>query len=263
MCAHSLTFVIENRTLFGVPISPTPHLQDGSMMFASASLRRPIFRGSSPSVLPRGGPPIIPAAARPSLAKRTRKDRGPNWSPQENAALITAKQEMFLQGLDIVDGRDHFTPETRKWICVSHVENMVGVSLIVPDGPACKTKWNQLVPYYKRIADYLCKTGRNALDYWDMNPSEKKLEGLPRVFAQDVYEAIHEWFANMPMIQPPHTHDMLSPSDGNLDRLNLKCRTTVTVIVNQIRRTSRTLPLLILHKAPGTLYRRNHLGRGL
>ena len=35
------------------------------------------------------------------------------------------------------------------------------------------------------------------------------------MFAHDVYEAIHEWYRNRSMIQPPHVRDTLAPSNGN------------------------------------------------
>ena len=83
------------------------------------------------------------------------------------------------------------------------------------DGPACKIKWNHLIPDYKKIPDYLSRTGRNSRDYWELSASERKTNGLPRLFAQDVYNAIHEWFSNCLQIQPPHVRDLLSNNDGN------------------------------------------------
>jgi hypothetical protein len=83
------------------------------------------------------------------------------------------------------------------------------------DGPACKTKWNQLIPYCKRIADYLARIGRNGADYWDQSSAKRKAEGLPRSFLQDIFDAIHDWYGNRPSIQPLHTRDLLSHDDGN------------------------------------------------
>jgi hypothetical protein len=93
--------------------------------------------------------------------------------------------------------------------------NTAGFSPIPRGGSAYKTKWNQLVPDYKRIAYHLSRTGRNVVDYWDLSCVERKAEGIPRVFAHDVYEAIHEWYGNRAMIQPPHVGDTLAPSDIN------------------------------------------------
>lgn len=52
-------------------------------------------------------------------------------------------------------------------------------------------------------------------NYWDLSPAERKVEGVPRVFAQDVYKGIHEWYGNFPMIQPLHVRDTLDPDDHN------------------------------------------------
>ena len=111
--------------------------------------------------------------ANPSQSKRARKDRGPNWTPQEILILISAKRDMFLEDLDTIDGRDLMTPDNTKWIRISHDVMRAGISPCVRDGPACKTKWNQLILDYKRIVDYLNRTGRNVPDYWELSASER------------------------------------------------------------------------------------------
>ena len=47
-------------------------------------------------------------------AKRARKDRGPNWLPQEVMALVNAKREMHLEEMDTVDARDFMNADSRK-----------------------------------------------------------------------------------------------------------------------------------------------------
>jgi hypothetical protein len=83
------------------------------------------------------------------------------------------------------------------------------------DGSACKAKWSQIIPDYKRIADFHARTGQNAVDYWELSTSEHITEGLPRSFSHNLYEQIHEWYGFRPQIQPPHTRDLLVPQDGN------------------------------------------------
>jgi hypothetical protein len=83
------------------------------------------------------------------------------------------------------------------------------------DGPTCKGKWNQLIPDYKRIADFHARTGRNAVEYWELSSSEHSAEGLPKTFSQELYDQIHEWFGQRPQIQPPHIRDLLAPDDAN------------------------------------------------
>src|SRR5579875_3567881 len=92
--------------------------------------------------------------------------------------------------------------ETNKWLWISHQLMRCRFSPCLRDGSACKTKWNQLIPDYRKILDYLSCTGRNAPEYWDMSSAKSKAEGLPRMFGQDVYEAIQEWYGNSPQIQP-------------------------------------------------------------
>jgi hypothetical protein len=137
---------------------------------------------------------------------------------QEILALIAAKRESFLEELDVVDGRDLMNPDASKWICISQEVMRAGFSPCLRDGPACKTKWNQLIPDYKRIADYHSKIGRNVADYWEQTATEHKAEGLPKAFMKEFYDAIHKWYGNRPQIQPPHVRDLLALDDGNFRR---------------------------------------------
>ena len=38
---------------------------------------------------------------------------------------------------------------------------------------------------------------------------------MPKLFPQDVYHAIDDWYGNRPQIQPPHVRDLLAPNDDN------------------------------------------------
>lgn len=107
------------------------------------------------------------------------------------------------------------TPENTKWTRISQDVMRAGLSPCVRDGQSCKTKWNQLLPDYKRIADYFCRTGTNVPDYWEMSASERKFEGLPKQFSEEFFRAIHDWFGSRPQITPPHVRDVLAPNDGN------------------------------------------------
>ena len=68
------------------------------------------------------------------------------------------------------------------------------------DDLACKSKWNQLVPEYKKIVDYFARNGMNSPDYWTLSTKEQKAEGLPRSFPQNVFSNIHDWYGERPSI---------------------------------------------------------------
>ena len=186
--------------------------------------------GGTPLLAVHHNCPVLPtrpsaARARPASAailqgnssqsKRARKDRGPNWTPQEILLLIAAKRDMFLEDLDTVHGRDLMTPNHSKWMRISQEVMRAGLSPCVRDSPACKTKWNQILPDYKRIADYFTRTGTNVPDYWEMSASDRKSEGLPKQFLEEFFRAIHEWFGDRPQITLPHVCDILRPNDSN------------------------------------------------
>ena len=160
--------------------------------------RRPTTRAPHPGASPNASTPSNPP-------KRAKKDRGPNWLPQEVTALLNAKRDMFIEELETADPCDLMNPDCTKWQRVSKEVMKYGFSLCPRDGAACKTKWNQIVPEYKRIADFFARTSRNGANYWELTATERKSEGLPRSFAQDTFYSIHEWYGRRPSMQPPHT----------------------------------------------------------
>ncbi|KAG0597304.1 hypothetical protein M758_UG326700 [Ceratodon purpureus] len=216
------------------PFRPTAMLVNGSFPVGNSGASRGNGRGSSSQAFTRTAPTWptvvstaipVPAVTRPSMqtsgvsgpsqAKRARKDRGPNWLPTEVFALISVKCDMYLEELDTIDGRDLMTRDSSKWNQVAQAIMRLRISPCMRDGAACKTKWYQLIPDYKKIADYLNRSGRNLADYYEMSSSEWKGEGLPRLFAHDVYTAINEWYGSRPQIQPPHVRDLLANNDSN------------------------------------------------
>ena len=72
-----------------------------------------------PSARPARPNPVYNNVIQAQAPKCARKDRGPNWLPQEVTALVNAKRDMFLEEIDTVDGCDLMTPESTKWQRVS------------------------------------------------------------------------------------------------------------------------------------------------
>lgn len=134
---------------------------------------------------------------------------------QEVLALIAVKRAIYFEERDVVDARDLMMPENTKWLRVSQEVMRAGFSECLRDAQSCKTKWNQILPEYKRISDYLCRSGRNVADYWDLSQAQRKEEGLPKQFSQEMYNAINDWYGARPQIQPPHVRDTLAPNDKN------------------------------------------------
>jgi len=100
------------------------------------------------------------------------------------------------------------------------------------DATACKSKWNQLVPKFKRIANYFSRTGTNSVDYWSMSQDDRKKMGLPKLFSEEIYYGMNEWFQLRPTMQPPHTRDLLSSKDRNHEP------SSGSVLVNEVHEVS-------------------------
>lgn len=106
-------------------------------------------------------------------------------------------------------------PDSGKWTRISVQVNRAGFSPCFRDGPACKSKWNLLLPEYKRIADYFLRTGTNSPDYWSLSVDARKAEGLPRSFPEEFFYGIHEWYGQRPTMQPPQVRDLQNVADTN------------------------------------------------
>ena len=83
----------------------------------------------------------------------------------------------------------------------------------VRDGDACKSKWNQLILEYKRIANYFRRSGIEVTTYWTLQQEWRKSQGLPRTFLHEVFFQIHEWYGRELEIRPPHGRDYYAPED--------------------------------------------------
>jgi hypothetical protein len=145
----------------------------GVFAIGNVNNNAPSLRGKRPNL---AGVAPIPRSA------RLRKDRQPNWSPLEMVALIAAKREQYFEELDVVNGHDLMNLDASKWVRISHLVMATGQSPCMRDGPACKAKWNQIIPDYKRIVDYHARMGRNLVDYWELSTSEHTTNGLPKTF---------------------------------------------------------------------------------
>jgi hypothetical protein len=115
------------------------------------------------------------------------------------------------------DGRDLMTTDSNRWLRVSQFVMDTGFSPCMRDASSCKMKWHQILPDYKRIADYHFHIGMNSVDYWQQAPGERLAGGLSRSFSQELFNQLHEWNTTRPHITPPHVRDLLAPNDSNYE----------------------------------------------
>jgi len=123
-------------------------------------------------------------------AKKPRKERQPNWSNEEILAFIEAKRILNDEESKSSDGRDLMTPDNGKWQRISADVMQARVSTNQRDAATCKSKWNLLIPEYKRIVDFFKRTGNNENTYWSLEAKVKKAEGLPKSFPEDQFQRL-------------------------------------------------------------------------
>jgi hypothetical protein len=66
---------------------------------------------------------------------------------------------------------------------------------------------------FKKIFDFMTSTKQNQ-DYWAMNAQEKNKVQLLRNLKRGMYEMINEFLGKWPIIQPPHTKDLMVDGNG-------------------------------------------------
>jgi hypothetical protein len=133
-----------------------------------------VIQAPLPATPPRGRLLLLGTAIH---QRRQCRDRMPNWSQHEVSALISTKRELYMEELDMPDSHDLMTTDVNKWLGVSMLVMDSGFSPCMRDASSCKTKWHQILPNYKRIANYHSRTGTNTSDYWEQAPAERVAGG--------------------------------------------------------------------------------------
>jgi len=116
----------------------------------------------------------------------------PNWNVVEIKALIALKHRLYKQETIVSNKRDLMVLEASRWLQISSKIMSARMSTSIRDSPSCKNKWNQIILEFKRIVDFHVHCSSNKPSYWNLNPVARKVEGLPRVFAKDIFHHIHK-----------------------------------------------------------------------
>jgi len=114
-----------------------------------------------------------PSSSRgPKKATQQRKERQQNWQVAEMLILIHAKRSKHFRDKNKIDKRDVITLEVTQRTLIADKVMRAGYSPCIRDRQACKVKWNQLIPDYKRLFDYHGKSGQNVQDFWDLTHAQ-------------------------------------------------------------------------------------------
>lgn len=128
---------------------------------------------------------------------------------------MEAKRLEHLEEMEVIDARDLMSTDVTKWGKIAIEVNTITGGGVLREGPACKHKWQSVMSDFKRIADYHKGTGRNEEESFLINFADRRKQNLPRSFFKEVYTSMYEFFITRPMMNPPHSRDLLRPQDGN------------------------------------------------
>jgi hypothetical protein len=70
---------------------------------------------------------------------------------------------------------------------------------------------------YRQISDYYTWTGTNQEVYWSQTSRDHLVEGLPKSFSKELFDAIDEWFGCRLQITPLHVWDLMNPLDWHYE----------------------------------------------
>jgi hypothetical protein len=87
----------------------------------------------------------------------------------EMIALVRAKKQEFIKELDADNPRELMSTEMTKWERISMSMNTVEGMTCFRSIEACKYKWQQLLPDYKKVANLYKGTETNAMLYFDLS----------------------------------------------------------------------------------------------
>lgn len=121
---------------------------------------------------------------------------------------------MCLEELDAIDAHDLMNLENSKWQCICLLVVHSRFSPCLCDASSCKTNWDILKPYYRRVVDFHTYIGTNEHAYWYMVNCEHVKEGLSKTCTFPSMNGM----ANMVHSQtyPPHVRGLMATHNMNL-----------------------------------------------
>jgi hypothetical protein len=106
--------------------------------------------------------------------------------------LVRAKRQEYLEELDADDPRELMSTEMTKWERVSLSVNSANGMTCSRSAEACKYKWQQLLPDYKKVVDLHKGTGTNSMLYFDLSFAQHREKVLPTILDSYAYREMLE-----------------------------------------------------------------------
>ncbi|XP_068645375.1 uncharacterized protein [Aristolochia californica] len=160
----------------------------------------PLLHDRQPQPQPRHPPPLLAPSPTTSHAPYPREYRKGNWTLHETLVLITAKKlddERRSHGPTRIDPGKPSSPSCKsaelrwKW-----VENYCWAHGCLRSQNQCNDKWDNLLRDYKKVREYLARSGgggdHRCPSYWKLEKHERKERNLPTNLALEVFEALQE-----------------------------------------------------------------------
>ncbi|KAL3680881.1 hypothetical protein R1sor_023837 [Riccia sorocarpa] len=128
------------------------------------------------------------------------KVRNPRWMMHETAVLVAAKRKH-----DEEVG-DEYVPAHKKWGAIAVDVKEKGVDR---DARQCRKRWSNLYQDYRRIRDWMRKTGVES--YWTMRHDKRRDNKLPGSFDPEVYSDMDAFLSKKRGITPRAASDSTQP----------------------------------------------------
>ncbi|KAG6541852.1 hypothetical protein Mapa_016870 [Marchantia paleacea] len=128
------------------------------------------------------------------------KVRNPRWMMHETVVLVAAKRKHDEEA------GDEYVPAHKKWGAIAVDVKEKGVDR---DARQCRKRWSNLYQDYRRIRDWLRKSGVEP--YWTMRHDKRRDNKLPGSFDPEVYADMDAFLSKKRGITPRAASDSAQP----------------------------------------------------
>jgi hypothetical protein len=147
--------------------------------------------------------------ARLRLEKRS---RARNWDVAEMLSLAHAKRAEWEKYEQVTVRERAEMSAQQKWDAIGQYMQEHGFP--ERDGRGCKVKWENLLSDFKGVKDWENRSGNEGPAYWAMSSNERQAEGLPRQFAQELFDVLDNLYSTR---QLPEDEFPESPTSTGLN----------------------------------------------
>lgn len=129
--------------------------------------------------------------------------------------LVDSKKDQQHQAL-LDSSRDRMKTAEQKW---SEIAVMCNAANVNRNWNQCKKRWEKLITEFKKIFDFQANTPSGGDGYFQLTRSERKEQGLPTTFQEDIFDAMMVFVPGNRAVNPHPSQYVDSTADAEAEQL--------------------------------------------